>query len=164
MSADCTYVIRNICLTDNLKKDLVEYVRRHGRGITFNPVNNLVICHQLNLGIWDIAFSPSDSLDFLNSVVDLLDCGIDFDGKSFIKKDIKDKVSFFCGFTGICLDYTEEVELYISEDNSYLPDYSVFDVEIDNLSGMLMELLGNVTDFLPNLYLRIRKTADRPLP
>ena len=155
MSADCLFIIRNIHRTDELKKLLVSFAKDRGIGVSFHPIDNLLIFNQIHIAVWDFVFSPADSFTCSNSVAELLNCYMDPSQSKTVEKIIAERTEVFQAITDICMHYTAELEIYISEDNPFLPDYSIYVVEANQVANTLFELFRQSIGVLPDICLLV---------
>lgn len=137
MSADCMFVLRKVHEVERLKKNITALAEATGYGIWYNPRNALMCFNQVVLEDGDFCFAPTDSPDTTN--VDLLISHENdyINGKS-ATRSLRERLLFIKELAKRSLCFAEGVEVYISEDNPFLPEYTVYEVPCDRFDEVVI--------------------------
>ena len=130
MSADCMVVLRKAHEVGGLKNNITVLAEGAGYGICYDPRNALLSFKQVVLEDGDFCFAPTDSSDTTN--VDLLISHENhYVNGQCARLSLRERLLFIQELARNCLYFAESVEVYISEDNPFLPEYAVYKVPCD---------------------------------
>ena len=170
----CMFLIRDLHTVDPLRNDLVSFVKSVKLGVDFHPVDYMLTHYQIRLQTWDFVFSLSDSFD--DTFCDLLVSpeGVPFNGIEH-PLPFKERMAAIQHTAEIALKYSDEVELFLSDDNPNLADFTDFNVSCQNVAEILCqqyELLrlpfeirslpvkAYILCDIPSAHMKIHKTGD----
>lgn len=118
----CLFLIRDIREVDSLRKDLVALAASVNFGIDFNPHDTLLVEHQISLQTWDFVFMLCDSFEFPSCDLVLYPDGYPTNGWEH-PLSFNERMLTIQQVAEIALQYSDEVELFLSDDNAYLPEF-----------------------------------------
>lgn len=127
MSANCLFVVRDCSHLQQLRNEISAAVQREGLGVCFTPQNALLSCGQIRVDADTCLFEPTYMPGSISLSVLLYP---DYYSVNGIRPTLplETRINLLQRLAQICLKYVATVELYISEDNPYLPDYLVYDI------------------------------------
>lgn len=162
MSADCLFVLRRVASVDKVRQALMAVANDSECGIWFHPCNSLLTFNQIHLEKNDFIFEPTDAVGSINSDLFLSHTGYCVnDQKATLS--LEERLSIIQKFATISLMFCEHIELYISEDNPHLPDYSTYRITCDDIvSTLLCEYERNIipVQIIPSVCLYISDGGD----
>lgn len=133
----CLFLIRDIHTVDSLRKDLVSFVESVNFGIDFHPFDILLTHHQISLQTWDFVFFLCDSFELLASC----DCVLYPEGAQVNGREhplpFKERMMAIQHIAEIALQYCDEVELFLSDDNPSLADFVVCNATCQHVAETL---------------------------
>lgn len=133
----CLFLIRGVQKIDCLRKDLVSFAMSVNFGINFYPIDILLTHHQISLQTWDFVFSLCDSFELLGSC----DCVLYPEGAPINAREhplpFKERMLAIQQIAEIALQHCGEVELFLSDDNPYLPDFVVCNASCQHVAETL---------------------------
>ena len=137
MSADCLYVLRNCSYTNQLKTELSDELQKHDLGVWFTPSNALLLCTQIYITPNTFLFEPTDAP---NSISSELLLSPDYYPVNDVLPTLpfEKRAALFQRLAQIGLRYADSLEIYVSEDNPYLPDYLIYDIAQDQIYDTFM--------------------------
>lgn len=118
----CLFVIREIYAVDSLRKALVSFAKSKNFGIDFYPFDILLTHHQISLQTWDFVFSLCDSFEYASCDCVLYPEGAPINGRTH-HLSFAERMMSIQHISEIALKYSDEVELFLSDDNPYLPEF-----------------------------------------
>ena len=120
----CLFLIRDIREVDSLRKDLAAFAATVSFGIDFHPFDELLLTeHQICLLTWDFVFELCDSFEHRGSCdLVLYPDGYPTNGKEH-RLSFGERMMAIQQVSEIALNYSNEVELFLSDDNAYLPEF-----------------------------------------
>lgn len=118
----CLFLIRDIHAVDSLRKDLVSFAKSNSFGVDFHPYDILLTHHQISLQTWDFVFSLCDSFEHTSCDCVLYPEGAPINGRTHHLSFLERMMSIQ-HIAEIALKYSDEVELFLSDDNPYLPEF-----------------------------------------
>ena len=153
MSADCLVVLRKTTDMNRLQSIVSNLVEKTEFGIWYSPSNALLYFKQVILGESDFCFSPTDSPSTTN--VDLLISHENYyiDGQC-ARLPLKDRLMFVQVLVESCLHFAESVEVYISEDNPYLPEYTVYSIPCSSFTEVVIneyQRYASTNEMIPSI-------------
>lgn len=159
----CLFLIRDIDAVDPLRKDLVFFAKSNNFGVDFHPFDILLTHHQIPLKTLDFVFSLCDSFEHLGSC----DCvlypeGAPVNGRTH-PLSFAERMMTIQQVAEIALQYSCEVELFLSDDNPYLPDFAVFDIPCQQVANTLCLQYQHCryqAYNIPSVHMKIRNGAQ----
>ena len=118
----CLFLIRDIHEVDSLRKDLVSFATYVNFGIDFNPYDPLLNKYQISLQTWDFVFMLCDSFELFSCDLVLYPEGHPTNGWEH-PLSFNERMMSIQQVSEIALKYSDEVELFLSDDNPYLPEF-----------------------------------------
>ena len=155
MSAVCMVVLRNAANREQVPGKITDIAVKNGYGINSAPYNSLLAEKSVVLADGDIAFEVLGDLE--NDCCELL-VGFDdmcYDGH-FPDKPLESRMYFIQSLIFTCLEFCASAELFISDDNGYLPDYSAYSLQPAAVAQTLLyeyEKTDPGDPFLPNIHI-----------
>lgn len=158
MSSNCMYVLRNAKEQEYLRYKLVYLAKTKKCGICCEPMNDLLATQSVKLNSCDFAFEVCDSFD--NNVAELL---LSYEGDIingeqaglplFQRLQILQEVAL------TCVPHAEMLEIYLGDNNPYLPDYSDYRLACTDIADTLYEEYqrDSSTPFIPCVHLIIEE-------
>lgn len=157
MSADCLYILRNVSSVSKLKCALSEVCRAYGNGLLFNPVDALIACKQVEINKTDFAFTPTYS--DTDMTTDLL---ISHDNQTINGNiavlPLYRRLEIVQILAQVCLPYCTDIDIYLSDDNPYLPDYAAAELKCNEIAEFLYRKYQCSTvpyAYIPDVHLHI---------
>ena len=158
MSSMCMYVLRNTKEQEDLKRKLVFLAKSKECGIWFEPVNNLLLLQMVKLNPCDFAFEVCDN--FGSNVAELLLSyeGILVDGE-LAPLPLFQRLQILQDVAATCVPHTDKLEIFLSDDDPYLPDYSDYKLVCEEIADTLYEEYQKEENspFLPCVHLTIER-------
>lgn len=138
MSADCLFVLRGVIDTCGIINNITCRARDLGCGVSFSPVNALLSCNQLSKCNDTVMFAPTDTCetytaDLLLNPDNYLVNGIRASAPLF------DRLLLIQQLAEVSIQHADCLEIYLSEDNAYLPDYTIHQITCDQVADVLLE-------------------------
>lgn len=159
MSADCLYVLQNCSHTNQLMSELSDELQKYNFGVWYAPSNSLLSCGQLHVTPNTFLFEPTDSPDSISS--ELLLCPDGYSVNNALPAvPFKTRAALFQKLAQIGLQYADSLEIYMSEDNPYLPDYLIYDIEQNQIFDTLIfeyQKGERLLDPIPCICMRVTK-------
>lgn len=138
MSADCLFVLRSCVDRDELKQTLSAYAQKMGIGLWFDPQDALLVFNQIALDDETFLFEPTNGPHTLDSglllVPDYYAINEEKPNRPFAQR-----AEILQELGQIGLRFASSLEIYISEDDPYLPDYTMYVVEQDKIMDVLLQ-------------------------
>lgn len=161
MSANCIFVVRNAKQIDRLRCVLVNLAKAKACGIGFEPMNGLLATQSIGLNLSDFVFEVCD--DFVSNVAELL---LSYEG--YIVNGRKSPLSLLQRMEILqdialtCQPYGEKLEIYLGDNNPYLPDYTVCRLAYTDVANALFKEYqkDSVTPFIPCIHLIVEKQQE----
>ena len=157
MSADCLFVLRSATYVEKLKHRLQLFCYSHGCGLLLDPIDALITCGQVRVEKTDFAFEVTNSCNDMSSDLLLGHDGHVFNGKQAILS-LHDRLMLLQNITQVCLQFCIGIDIYISYDNPYLPEYIVAQLECRDVANYLYHVYQKSKDpypFIPNVHIHI---------
>lgn len=161
MSADCLFVLRGATNVEELKQKLQHFCCSHGCGLLLDPVDALIACGQVRIEKTDFAFEVTDSCDDISSELLLGHDSDVFYGKQ-AELPLYDRLMLLQNVTQISLDFCLDIDIYLSYDNPYLPEYLAAQLECSDVANYLYHVYQASKDpypFIPNVHIHIGEGA-----
>ena len=137
MSADCLFVLQKCTNFDKLKRELSDYARDKEIGVWFTPHDALLECKQIELDDKTFLFEPTDEPGSISTGLLLVPDYYSINGKK-PDRPFTQRAQILQELAKIGLQYASWLEIYISEDNPYLPDYTMYTIEPNEIMALLM--------------------------
>lgn len=157
MSADCLFVLRNVNATCELREKLEILISSCGCGVLYEPVDALIICKQVIISNTDFIFEPTDYPDSISSDLLLSHENIYINGET-AALPLYTRLKTIQRFAELCIGHASPIEIYISEDNPYLPDYSLYNLTCYEIADVLYkeyQACKQPYPYIPNVHLLI---------
>ena len=158
MSSSCMFVLRNAKEQDYLRRKLIHLATLNKCGICCEPTNDLLSMRSVKMYPYDFAFEVCDSFD--NHVAELL---LSYEGTIINGEQASlplfQRLQILEAFALICIPYTEELEIYLGDNNPYLPDYSTYKLMCTEIAKVLYKEYqkDSTTPFIPCVHLVVEK-------
>ena len=154
----CLFLIRDIHEVDSLRKDLVTFVKSVKFGVDFHPFDELLLtCRQISLKTWDFVFEVCDSFEFSSSCdLVLYPDAHPTNGREH-PLSFNERMMVIQQVAEVALKYSDEVELFLSDDNPYLPEFIVKNVPCQTVAKTLCLEYGKCHEPIedPTLHTKI---------
>ena len=157
MSADCLFVLRGATCVEILKQRLWLFCHSHGCGLLLDPVDALIVCGQVRVEKTDFAFEITNSCNDMSSDLLLGHEGQIFNGKQ-ATLSLHDRLMLLQKVSQVCLQFCKGVDIYISYDNPYLPEYIAVQLESCNVAEFLYHVYQESKDpypYIPDVHIHI---------
>lgn len=153
----CLFVIRDIDTIDSLRKDLVSFATTKNFGVDFHPQDILLTHRQIQLQTWDFVFSLCDSFVYSSCDCVLYPEDAPVNNRTHLLS-FAERMLTIQQVAGIALKYSDTVELFVSDDNPYLPDFYVCDAVCPQIADILCWQYSKcqVPYDIPSVHLKIR--------
>lgn len=155
----CLFLIRDFDTVDSLQKELVTFVKSKDFGVNFHPVDVLLTERQISLSAVDFVYSLCDSFEYIDSY----DCvlypeGAPYNGREH-RLSFTERMMTIQQAAEIALKYTDEVELFVSDDGAYLPEFAVFELPCQHVAETLsLQYCGCELPYaIPSVHMKIHK-------
>lgn len=163
MSSNCMYVLRNVKKQEYLRGKLVDLARSKKCGICFEPMNGLLAAQSVKLNLCDFAFEVCDSFD--DNVAELL-LGYEGDiinGEQAILP-LFQRLQILQEVALTCAPHTEILEIYLGDNDPYLPDYSNYRLACTDITDILYKeyQMERFYPFIPCVHLIIENSDIVP--
>ena len=158
----CLFLIRDIYAVDSLRKELVSFVKSKDFGVDFHPFEILLAHHQISLDTMDFVFSLCDSFEYVSCDCVLYPEGSPVNGRTH-PLTFAERMMTIQQVAEIVLRYSCEVELFLSDDNPYLPDFTVFDIPCQQVADTLCLQYQHCryqAYNIPSVHMKIRRAGD----
>ena len=132
----CLFLIREIDAVDSLRKDLVSFAKMKNFGVDFYPFDILLAHRQVSLQTWDFVFSLCDSFIHTSCDCVLYPEGAPVNGRTH-SLSFAERMMTIQEVAEIALKYSDTVELFLSDDNPYLPEFNYFDTSCRQVANIL---------------------------
>ena len=163
MSADCLFILRKAKELGTLRKILLEFEKRTGYGIRFDLTDNLLECSPLTVNQNDFVLFPCESVEVEYSELLLGYDDVRYNGFSPVAP-LEERMQSIQELVEVCLPFSEYVEVYISDDDPCLDDYTSYDISSINVAEVLVKEYRQVplSNFaLPCVHLIVRNANRR---
>lgn len=137
MSADCLFVLRHSTNLDLLRNIISNTVHRAGLGVWFTPNNGLLSCGQLVLETDTFLFEPTDAPGTIGSGLLLSPDYYSINGRKAMVP-FSERAKLIQDLAQVSLLFADSLEIYISEDNPYLPDFCMREIRQDQVKNCLL--------------------------
>ena len=157
MSADCLFVLRSVTCVEKIKQRLQHFCDSHNCGLLLDPIDALIVCGQVCVENTDFAFEITNSWNDMSSDLLLGHDGYVVNGKQ-ATLSLHDRLMLLQNVTQVCLRFCMGIDIYISYDNPFLPEYIVAHLECCDVASYLYELYQKSKDpypFIPNVHIHI---------
>lgn len=158
MSEVCMYVLRGVADLDVLRSKLTDAAKAKEYGLCFDPINNLLLEHKIDLNEHDFVFEACDS--FANSAASLLLChdGIVINGVQ-ASRSLRQRLEILQEIAIACISHAKTIEIYLGEDSPYLPDYSNYRLTCVEIADTLYKeyQLDETLTYIPCVHLVIEE-------
>lgn len=156
MSYGCMFVLRaakDFCI---LYSDLLCAANAGEYGLCFEPGNNLLLEHSVELHMNDLAFEVCDNFGNSNASILLSRDGWTVNGKQ-ARIPLKRRLKTIQDIALICARYAKVIEIYLGEDTPYLPDYFTFKLTCAEIADTLYNEYqkDSSTPFIPCVHIVI---------
>ena len=158
MSANCMYVLRNAKEQEYLKCKLLYLAKSKKFGICCEPMNDLIATQSVKFNPCDFAFEVCDSFD--NNVAELL---LSYEGDIIngVKAHLPlaQRLRILQEVALTCVPYAEMLEIYLGDNNPYLPDYSNYRLACIDIADTLYKeyQMDRFSPFIPCVHLIIEE-------
>ncbi len=136
MSYKCLFAIQNTANPDALKKEVTICAKNNHCGVFWEPKIALLHYNCVYFDGYALVFAVSDSFQYDDASM-LLSYDGDFINDQTPKLPLKERMTIIQDLSQACFRFTEKVEIFISEDNPYLPDYEKCEVAKDMIASVL---------------------------
>lgn len=163
MSADCLFILKGDIAQEECRQFIGEFAYLRGFGIWDTPSNSLLVFNQIPMDENSMMFEPTDSTDTNSSELLLCPENCAVNG-IYPSLPLCERLSFIQSLAEQCLRFAESVEIYISDDNPWLPDYSRYEIPCDMIAQVLhTEYKKSMSDciWMPCVYIRILDQRDK---
>ena len=137
MSADCLFVLQKCTNPVELKHALSDYGKKENIGFWFDPHDGLLEYKQIALDNKTFLFEPTNGPDTIDSglllVPDYYSINEEMPNRPF-----QQRAKILQELGKIAIRFASSLEIYISEDNHYLPDYTIYNVTKDEIMDVLL--------------------------
>lgn len=142
MSSICMYVLRNVEEQGCLRCNLGKLAKSKNCGICCDQMNTLLATKSVILNPSDFAFEVCDS--FESNVAELLlsQEGVAINGEYPILP-LYQRLQILQEVASTCIPYVDTLEVYLSDNNPYLPDYSDYRVACTDIADILYKEYRN---------------------
>ena len=156
----CLFLIRDIHAVDSLRESLVSFASSINFGIDFHPFDILLTDRQLSLQTWDFVFSLCDSFEYTSCDCVLYPEGAPVNGRIH-HLIFEERMMSIQHIAEIALKYSEEVELFLSDDNPYLPEFVDYTAPCQQVANILCLQYSKcqLPYDIPSVHIKIRNTA-----
>lgn len=161
MSADCLFVLRRVAYVEKLEQRLHHFCYSHGSGLLLNPLDALIACGQVCVEKNDFAFEVTNSCNDMSSDLLLAHDGHIFNGKQSTSP-LYDRLMLLQNITQLCLQFCVGIDIYISDDNPFLPEYIVAQIECHDVANFLYHVYQKSKipyPFIPSVHIHIDKSV-----
>lgn len=163
MSSNCMYILRNVQEQASLRSKLISLAKIQKCGICCDPENGLLAMKTVRLNPHDVAFEVCDS--FGSNVAELL---LSYEGDIINGEQallpLFQRLQILQDIAVTCVPHTEILEIYLGDNNPYLPDYSNYRIACTDVADTLYrEYQTDIyTRFTPCVHLIIetQRTAE----
>ena len=155
----CLFLIRDIDTVDGLRKDLVNLAKSVNWGVDFHPFDILLTHYQIHLQTWDFVFSLCDSFELAGSCdLVLYPEGSPFNGREH-PLAFKERMMAIQHTAEIALKYSDKVELFLSDDNPWLPEFTVCELPCHHVAETLCQHYSGceLPYEIPFIHMKIHK-------
>lgn len=155
------YVLHNVKERDYLQDKLTYQVKSRKCGICFEPTNDLLSTQAVKVYPDDLIFELCDGLD--NNVAELL---LSYENQIINGKQaalsLPQRLQILEDIALMCVPHTERLEIFLGDNNPYLPDYFTCKLTCAEISETLYNEYqkDSTTPFIPCVHLVI-ETQDR---
>lgn len=152
-------------MVDSLRANLVSFAGTAGYGVNFHPFDILLIHHQIPLQAWDFVFLLCDSFEYLESCdLVLYPKGYPTNGREH-HLSFEERMMVIQQIAEIALNYSNEVELFLSDDNPHLPDFVDLNIPCKAVASTLCQQYRQHTEInypfeIPSVHMKIRSTEE----
>lgn len=143
MSADCLFVLRKCTNPDKLKIALLDYAKTEKIGLWFDPQNGLLECKQILMEDATFLFEPTSGVHTIDSGLLLVPDAYSINGE-LPSRPFPQRAQIIQDLGKIGMQFAASVEIYISDDNPFLPDYRIYVVTPDEIKKVLLYEEGKV--------------------
>jgi hypothetical protein len=159
MSADCLFVVQHIADSSSILEALKKTASDFKCGIWNTPENALIVCNQIEICADSFLFEPVDSIGAISSELLLSPENYIVDGKK-AEMALDNRLLFIQKLAYVSLMFSNSIDIYISEDNPYLPDYTIYKTTPDQVANILYaEYKKNEVPYksIPSVWLHVNK-------
>ena len=161
MSCGCMYILRDVRDVKRLRDKLIYNAKEQGYGLCFEPVNNLLLEHMVDLGMSDFAFEVCDS--FKSNDASLL---LSYEGWTVngvrANLPLLERLRIIEDVAVSCVPYTETIEIYLGEDTPRLQDYLDYRIATTDIADTLLKEYqsDSYKPFIPCVHLVVKNSHE----
>ena len=162
MSHFCVFILRRVECLEHLKKLLCSCADKHECGVYFNPKNGLLAMNNFKLKQNDFVFIATDKMNSDDASLLLSYDGMTVNGMRPVYP-LARRLKAIQEMAKISIDSSSSVDIYLSDDNPFLPDYISYTVSYNQIADILFQEYKkeSISPILPNVHISVkRKTKD----
>lgn len=159
MSYGCMFILRGTRDIEALRTKLICTAQTKGYGLWFEPVNNLLLEHCVDLNLGDYVFEVCDSFSSSDASFLLSHEGDIINGMQ-ATLPLLQRLHILQNVALTCVLHAEVIEIYLGEDSPYLPDYSDYRIACTDIADVLYKRYQNqdpIDCYVPCVHLIIEK-------
>lgn len=136
MSYGCMFILRRIKDLHALHSELISTVTTRECGLCFEPMNNLLLEHSIDLGAHDVVFEVCDSFSSNDASLLLSHEGYSVNGVQ-AKLPLLQRLKILQDVALTCAPHAESIDIYLGEDTPCLSDYSDYRIVCADIAYVL---------------------------
>ena len=159
-NAGCMFALRGVKDLPILQDKLISFAKARQFGLCFEPVNNLLLEDIVKIDTHDFVFEVCDCFD--HSDASWLLCHEWFEeeatGGALGSMPLLQRLQIIQDAASICVSYAKSVEIYLSEDDPYLPGYTKYRLPCSEIANVLYKEYQNdelLKTVVPEVYIMV---------
>ena len=165
MSHFCVFILRRVECLEYLKELLYSCASKHKCGVCFNPKNGFLAMNNFKIQNKDFIFIATDKMNSDDASLLLSYDGMTVNGMLPVYPLMK-RLKAIQEMAKISIYSSHSVDIYLSDDNPFLPDYISYTVSYNQIADILFQEYKkeSISPILPNVHISVkRKTGDGSL-
>lgn len=138
MSGICLFHLKGVLLQEELRTVLNRMSKSWKGGVCFEPYNNLTAENVIQRKEDDFIFEAID-VPVPENCIEPWKLGLALSEYCLVIP-LEERLRHIYNIAKLCANYSGEVHLYISEDESYLPNYTVYHCGVEEILDILQKV------------------------
>ena len=133
---DLIFIARNVNSVMALKEKLNSVASARCYSICFSPDCSLLLEGSVEYGDTDLTFEPFDAVESGGFSMLMVHDDVSINGRH-PDSPLIERLSFIQELAQQCVCFSEKVELYLSDNNGFLPDFIHFDISVYDVAQVI---------------------------
>ena len=157
MSRFCVFILRKVNSLENLQKKLYSFATNKECGVYFNPKNAMLLTNNFEIQADDVVFLVTDKANTNDASLLLSYDEMITNGKK-PALPLKRRLELIQEIAEICTLYSNTVDIYLSDDNPFLPDYIKYTISTSHIAESIFEEYEKekISPFIPCVHISVQ--------